>query len=110
MQFFSADATIIFLFAHNKFKKPPLKVAQKNSNPLFFLNASTAQMAQTEEFMFQNMAYRPIVYKTGGLKQVFKVTCLAQMFTILKASFSPNCSYKRFFLHAFLPFSSNGYF
>ena len=39
MQFFSADATIIFLFAHNKFKKPPLKVAQKNSNPLIFPTA-----------------------------------------------------------------------
>ena len=25
-----------------------------------------AKMAQTEEFMFQNEAYRPTVYKTGG--------------------------------------------
>ena len=31
----------------------------------FFLTASTAQMAQTEEFMFQNVAYGPTVYKTG---------------------------------------------
>ena len=23
-------------------------------------------MAQTEEFMFKNVAYRPTVYKTGG--------------------------------------------
>jgi hypothetical protein len=35
-------------------KKPPSKVAQNSSNPLFFLTALTAQ---TEEFMFQNWAY-----------------------------------------------------
>ena len=33
----------------------------------FPLTASIAQMAQTEEFMFQNVAYRPTVYKTGSL-------------------------------------------
>ena len=32
-------------------------LAQKNSNPLFFLTASSAQTSQTEEFMFQNVAY-----------------------------------------------------
>ena len=32
----------------------------------FSLTASTAQMAQTEEFMFQNVAYWPTVYRTGG--------------------------------------------
>ena len=26
-----------------------------------------SQMAQTEEFMFQNVAYRPTVYRTGVL-------------------------------------------
>ena len=41
MQLFSADATIffekIFSFCPQKIeKKPPSKVAQKNSNPLFF--------------------------------------------------------------------------
>jgi hypothetical protein len=47
-------------------KKTPSKDAQKNSNLLFFfLTASTAQMAQTEELMFQNVAYRPTVYRTG---------------------------------------------
>ena len=51
---------------NKRIKKPPSKVAQKNSNPLLFLTASTAQMAQTEEFMFQNLAYRPTVYRTGG--------------------------------------------
>ena len=64
MQFFSADATIFSkkkskFFAHNKFKNSTSKVAQINLNPLFFLTALT-----TEEFMFQNLAYRPIVYKT----------------------------------------------
>ena len=42
MQPFSADATIFSKinidknFVHKKLKKPPSKVAQKNSNPLFF--------------------------------------------------------------------------
>ena len=48
-------------------KKTPSKVSQKNSNPLFFLTASSAQTAQTEEFMFQNVAYWPTVYRTGVL-------------------------------------------
>ena len=74
---FSVDATMFlrkikFFFAHKKLKKPPSKVAQKNSNPLFFLTASTAQMAQTEEFMFQNVAYRPTVYRTGVAMRVKK--------------------------------------
>ena len=44
----------INFFALRKLKKPPSNVAQKDSNPLFFLTASSAQ---TEEFMFQNVAY-----------------------------------------------------
>ena len=32
-----------------------------------FLTASSAQMAQREEFMFQNVAYRPTVYRTGKM-------------------------------------------
>ena len=51
--------------AHKKLKKPLSKVAQKNSNPLFFPYCLTAQMAQTEEFMFQNVELRPTVYRTG---------------------------------------------
>ena len=43
-----------FFFALKKLKKTPSKVAQKNSNPLFFLIASSAQ---TEECMFLNVAY-----------------------------------------------------
>ena len=54
-----------FYFCPQKVEKTPSKVAQKNSNPLFFLTAWAAQTAQTEEFMFQNVAYRPTVYKTG---------------------------------------------
>ena len=54
-----------FFFDHKKLKKPPTKNAQKNSNPLFFLTARAAQTAQTEEFMFQNVVYRPTVYRTG---------------------------------------------
>ena len=36
-------------------------------NTQFFssLLPRTAQTVQTEEFMFQNVAYRPTVYKTG---------------------------------------------
>ena len=53
MQLFSADAT-------------KLKVAQKNSNPLFFsLLPWAAQTAQKEEFMFQILVYRPTVNRTG---------------------------------------------
>ena len=42
MQLFSAAAKIFlksfkFFFAHKKLKKTPSKVAQKNSNPFFFL-------------------------------------------------------------------------
>ena len=56
---------IFKFFCPQKLKKTPLKVTQKNSNPLSFLTASSAQVAQTEEFMFQNVAYRPTVYRTG---------------------------------------------
>ena len=67
MQLFCADATMFKKkkIAHKKLKKPPSKVAQKNSNPLFFLIALTAQTTQTEEFLFQNVAYRLTVYRTG---------------------------------------------
>ena len=53
-------------FFPQKVEKTPSKVAQKNSNPLFF-TASSAQTAQIEEFMFLNVAYRAIVYRTGGI-------------------------------------------
>ena len=49
--------------SHEKLKKPPSKVAKKNS--FFSLLTWAAQTAQTEEFMLQNVAYGPTVYKTG---------------------------------------------
>ena len=48
-----------------KVEKTTLKSCSEKLKSTFFpLNASTAQMAQTEEFMFQNVAFRPTVYKT----------------------------------------------
>ena len=63
MQLFSADATMFFkfFFDHKKLKKTPPKVAQKYSN-LFSPIARSIQTAQTEEFIFQNVAYRATVY------------------------------------------------
>ena len=58
----------IWIFLLQEVEKNTSKVAPKNSDPLFFLIALTAQMAQmaqTEEFMFQIVAYRPTVYRTG---------------------------------------------
>jgi hypothetical protein len=69
MQLLSVKATIFskkkFVFSQKKLKKPFAKVAQKTSNPLFSLLPEAAQTAQTEEFMFQNVAYRPNVCRTG---------------------------------------------
>ena len=56
-------------FWPQKVEKTTLKVAQKNSNPLFFLTAWAAQTAQTEEFMLQNLSYRTTVYRTGDLNK-----------------------------------------
>ena len=43
----------------------PQKLLRKTQIHFFFLTAWGAQMAQSEEFMFQNVAYRPTVYRTG---------------------------------------------
>ena len=49
-----------------KVEKIPLKVAQKYVLNFFSsLLPWAAQTAQTEEFMFQNVAYKPTEYKTG---------------------------------------------
>ena len=61
-----------FFFDHTKLKKNTLKVAQKHSNPLLFITALTAQ---TEEFMFQIVAYRPTVYRTGPETSVRNCAC-----------------------------------
>ena len=50
----------------NKLKKTPSKVAQKYSIFFFCLTA----LAQTEEFMIQNVAYGPNVIKLGFLVKV----------------------------------------
>ena len=53
MQIFSADG-------HKK-------LLRKTQIHFFFLTALTAQTAKTEEFMFQNVAYRPTVYRNGPI-------------------------------------------
>ena len=52
------DATVFKKKCPQKVEKQPLKVAQKYS-------PWAAKTAQKEEFMFQNVAYRPTVLKTG---------------------------------------------
>ena len=76
MQLFSADATIFkkklsFFLPTKNWKNHPQKLLRKTQIHSFFL---TAQTTQTEEFMFQNVAYRPIVYRTGE-----KTFCLGQI-------------------------------
>ena len=60
MQLFSAVAKKIqkkikFFFAH-KWKNHPQKLLRKTQIHFFSLTAWADQMAQTEEFMFQNVA------------------------------------------------------
>ena len=55
-----------FFFCPQKVEKTTLKsCSEKLKSTFFSLTASSAQTAQTEEFMFQNVAYRPTVYRTG---------------------------------------------
>ena len=65
MQLFSADATILkeFFFGPQKVEKTTLKSC---SEILSFFSPIAAKTAQSEEFMFQNVAHRPTVYKTGN--------------------------------------------
>ena len=53
-------------------KKPPSKVAQKYSN---CFSPWAAKTAPKKEFMFQNVAYRPTVYKTGVWAIHVDITC-----------------------------------
>ena len=46
-------------------KNHPQKLLRKTQIHFSFLTAWAAQTAQREEFMFQNAAYRPTIYKTG---------------------------------------------
>ena len=50
-------------------KNHPKKLLRIPQIHFFSLTASSAQMAQTEEFIFQNVAYRPTVYRTGVASQ-----------------------------------------
>ena len=68
MQLFSADAT-------KSWKNHPQKLLRKTQIHFFFLTASSAQTTQTEEFMFQNVAYRPTVYRTGALLGTCSFSC-----------------------------------
>ena len=51
-----------FSFCPQKVEKTILKTQIH----FFSLTASSAQTVQTEEYMYQNVAYRPTVYRTGG--------------------------------------------
>ena len=50
-----------YIFAHEHEKNTPSKVAYFRK-----IEELTAQTTQTVKIMFSNVAYRPIVYKTGG--------------------------------------------
>ena len=69
MQHFSVDATIFRkknIFLPTKSWKATLKsCSEKLKSTFFSLLPWAAQTAQTEEFMFQIVAYRPTVYITG---------------------------------------------
>ena len=71
MLLFNADA----FFAHKKLKNHPQKLLRKTQIHFFFLTAWAAQTAQTEEFMFQNVAYRPTVYRTGPESSLVVLLC-----------------------------------
>ena len=59
MQLFSADTTIFF---PQKVEKNTLKSC---SEILKFFSPIASKTTQREEFMFQNVAHIPTVYKTG---------------------------------------------
>ena len=78
MQLFSVDAKISFKKFKNVFLptkswknhlKKLLTLAEISSFQKFFITAQTAKMA---DFMFQNMAYRATVYRTGVFVQSLK--------------------------------------
>ena len=67
-QLFIADAKILKkkffdFFCPQKVEKKTLKSCSEKLN--FFPYCLGCQMAQTEEFMLENVAYRPTVYRTG---------------------------------------------
>ena len=70
MQLFSAHATMFLkknlkkILTTKSWKNYPQKLLRIPQIHFFFLTALTAQTAQTEEFMFQNVAYWLTVYRT----------------------------------------------
>ena len=75
MQLYSADPKIVlrifkmFVLTTKSWKSHPqklLRIPQIHFFSLTALTALTAQTAQTEEFMIQNVAYWPTVYRTGA--------------------------------------------
>ena len=71
MQLFIADATMslkrfsIFFLNTKSWKNHQQKLLRIPQIHFFFLTALTARPTQTEEFMFQNVAYWPTVYRTS---------------------------------------------
>ena len=59
-------------FSHKKLKNQPQKMLRKTQIHFFFL---AAQTAQTEEFMFKIVAYRPTVHRTGTLVYSGNIFC-----------------------------------
>ena len=75
MQVFSADATIFF--CPQKVEKNTIKSCSEILK--FFYRVQTAQ---TEEFMFQNVAYRPTVYRTGAVGHPTFSNCVKSLLKI----------------------------
>ena len=75
MQLFSADATI---FSKKSPQKPPSKVVQKNSNPLFFLTALSCPNGPNRRNSCSKMCLIDQLYIELGLFQCF--LCLVQIF------------------------------
>ena len=53
------------IFALKKLKKPPQKVAYLSRNSAFQKFLNYCSTAETAKIMFQNVAYRAIIYRTG---------------------------------------------
>ena len=79
MQLFSAVARIFLLiflfFSPQKVKKKhPKKLHRNTQIYLFSLTAWASQTAKTKGFMFQNVAYKPTVYRTGTWILSFQIS------------------------------------
>ena len=64
-------------------KNHPQKFLRKTQIHFFSLLPWVAQTAQTEEFIFQNVAYRPTVYRTGTLEKPFTYSCFDLNFSFI---------------------------